>query len=199
MNSPIWIPSNEKIKNSLMYKFMKECSEDFNSYFDLHSWSINNLEDFWANFWRFSDIKYSKNYNSVLENPVMPGAKWFSGSELNYSQNLLKGDPDQIAIISIGENISPKTFLNIGFSGQNAMIRSAELGLESHPIGGWDEDKVKEISNIPSDSQVAFLLVIGKEGKIDMLSKELLEKHNKQRERNPLDINFNFDEWGKNF
>ena len=91
---------------------------------------------------------------------------------------------------------SPKTFLNIGFSGQNAMIRSAELGLESHPIGGWDEDKVKEISNIPSDSQVAFLLVIGKEGKIDMLSKELLEKHNKQRERNPLDINFNLDEWG---
>ena len=97
------------------------------------------------------------------------------------------------------QNISPKTFLNIGFSGQNAMIRSAELGLESHPIGGWDEDKVKEISNIPSDSQVAFLLVIGKEGKIDMLSKELLEKHNKQRERNPLDVNFNFDEWGKNF
>ena len=97
------------------------------------------------------------------------------------------------------QNISPKTYLNIGFSGQNAMIRSAELGLESHPIGGWDEDKVKEISNIPSDSQVAFLLVIGKEGKIDMLSKELLEKHNKQRERNPLDINFNFDEWGKNF
>ena len=182
-----------------MYKFMKECSEDFNSYFDLHSWSINNLEDFWANFWRFSDIKYSKNYNSVLENPVMPGAKWFSGSELNYALNLLKGDPNQIAIISIGENISPKTFLNIGFSGQNAMIRSAELGLESHPIGGWDEDKVKEISNIPSDSQVAFLLVIGKEDKIDMLSKELLEKHNKQRERNPLDINFNFDEWGKNF
>ena len=101
--------SNEKIKNSLMYKFMKECSEDFDSYFDLHSWSINNLEDFWANFWRFSDIKYSKNYNSVLENPVMPGAKWFSGSELNYAQNLLKGDSDQIAIISIGENISPKT------------------------------------------------------------------------------------------
>ena len=88
---------------------MKECSEDFDSCFDLHSWSINNLEDFWANFWRFSDIKYSKNYNSVLENPVMPGAKWFSGSELNYAQNLLKGDSDQIAIISIGENISPKT------------------------------------------------------------------------------------------
>ena len=126
MNSPIWIPSNEKIKNSLMYKFMKECSEDFNSYFDLHSWSINNLEDFWANFWRFSDIKYSKNYNSVLENPVMPGAKWFSGSELNYAQNLLKGDPDQIAIISIGENISPRT---LTFKELNYKVSSVQKGL----------------------------------------------------------------------
>ena len=126
MNSPIWIPSNEKIKNSLMYKFMKECSEDFKSYFDLHSWSINNLEDFWANFWRFSDIKYSKNYNSVLENPVMPGAKWFSGSELNYAQNLLKGDPDQIAIISIGENIPPKT---LTFKELNYKVSSVQKGL----------------------------------------------------------------------
>ena len=126
MNSPIWIPSNEKIKNSLMYKFMKECSEDFKSYFDLHSWSINNLEDFWANFWRFSDIKYSKNYNSVLENPVMPGAKWFSGSELNYAQNLLKGDPDQIAIISIGENIPPKT---LTFKELNHRVSSVQKGL----------------------------------------------------------------------
>ena len=97
------------------------------------------------------------------------------------------------------QNISPKTFLNIGFSGENAMIRSAELGLQSHPIGGWDEEKVKEISKIPNDSQVAFLLVIGKEGNVDNLSKGLLEKHQQKRERNPLNKNFNYDEWGKNF
>ena len=136
MNSPIWIPSNEKIKNSLMYKFMKECSEDFKSYFDLHSWSINNLEDFWANFWRFSDIKYSKNYNSVLENPVMPGAKWFSGSELNYAQNLLKGDPDQIAIISIGENIPPKTltFKELNYKVSSVQKRLSKLGVKKGTI-----------------------------------------------------------------
>ena len=95
--------------------------------------------------------------------------------------------------------LPPKTFLNIGFSGENAMIRSAELGLQSHPIGGWDEEKVKEISKIPNDSQVAFLLVIGKEGNVDNLSKGLLEKHQQKRERNPLNKNFNYDEWGKNF
>ena len=41
------------------------------------------MESFWSQFWKFSKIKYSKNYDTVLKNPVMPGAKWFSGSELN--------------------------------------------------------------------------------------------------------------------
>ena len=33
----------------------------------------------------------------------MPGARWFVDSELNYAENLLAGNPEQIAIISTGE------------------------------------------------------------------------------------------------
>ena len=44
-----------------------------------------------------------------------------------------------------------------------------------------------------------FLLIIGNPGDLSDLSDELLEKHNKVRERNPLEQNFNYDEWGKNF
>ena len=51
MSSPLWEPSNEKIENSLMYKFMQKCPEDFKSYFDLHDWSINDMESFWSQFW----------------------------------------------------------------------------------------------------------------------------------------------------
>lgn len=96
-------------------------------------------------------------------------------------------------------DFSPKTFLDIGFSGQNAMLRATELGLDTHPIGGWDEEKVKSVSNIPDNSRVAFLLIIGKPGKISDLDNELLDKHNKKRERNSLDKNFSFDVWGKDF
>ena len=87
-----------------MYKFMQKGPKVFDSYFDLHKWSIEDMGSFWSQFWEFSNIKYSKNYVSILEDPVMPGAKWFSGSKLNYAENLLKGDPNQVAIISIGEN-----------------------------------------------------------------------------------------------
>ena len=128
MSSPLWEPSNEKIKNSLMYKFMQKCSEDFKSYFDLHDWSINDMESFWSQFWKFSKIKYSKNYDTVLENPVMPGAKWFSGSELNYAENLLKGNPDQDAIISLGEN---KLVESLTFRELNQKECSIQKGLVS--------------------------------------------------------------------
>ena len=126
MSSPLWVPSNEKINNSLMHKFMQECSENFESYSELHKWSINDMESFWSQFWDFSKIKYSKNFDTVLEKPVMPGAKWFSGSKLNYAENLLKGDPEQDAILSLGENKSAKS---LTFRELNQKVSSVQKGL----------------------------------------------------------------------
>ena len=40
----------------------------------------------------------------------MPGARWFSGSELNYAENLLAGDSNQVAIISTGEGRDDEIF-----------------------------------------------------------------------------------------
>ena len=94
---------------------------------------------------------------------------------------------------------NPKVFLEIGFAGQNAMLMSTELNLETHPIGGWDEDKVKKLLLIPNKSKVAFLLVIGKKGNEKKLSKSLLSKNSNHRTRNNTDKDFNFDNWGDKF
>ena len=99
----------------------------------------------------------------------------------------------------IENEFNPKTFLDIGFSGQNAMLMSTELGLETHPIGGWDEEKVKELLLIPNNSKVAFLLVIGKKGDEKKLSKDLLSRNNNNRSRNNTEEDFNFDSWGDKF
>tara|TARA_B100001250_G_scaffold190186_1_gene163341 strand:+ start:10117 stop:10665 length:549 start_codon:yes stop_codon:yes gene_type:complete len=139
--------------------------------------------------WRIIAIKKdSKKFNALIEcmssgNQSMAKS---SGLILIFSTNNEK-------------EFSPKTFLDIGFSGQNAMIQATDLGLETHPIGGWDEESVKKVTDIPEYSKVAFLLIIGNPGDLSDLSDELLEKHNKVRERNPLEQNFNYDEWGKNF
>ena len=100
----LWNPSEEKKNSSLVQKFIEDSSLNFNDYFELHKWSVTNIEEFWEKFWSFSGIIHSKDYDKVLSNPVMPGAKWFEGSRLNYAENLLSGNPNQIAIISTGQN-----------------------------------------------------------------------------------------------
>ena len=127
MSKILWNPSDERKNSALITDFIRKLPLNFESYFDLHKWSIENLEDFWSEFWKFSGIKYSKEYDSVLANSVMPGAKWFLGSELNYAQNLLSGNPDQIAIISTGENREDQEYT---FRDLNIAVSKAQTGLE---------------------------------------------------------------------
>ena len=124
----MWNPSEERKNSALITDFINQLPLNFDSYFDLHKWSIDNLEEFWSEFWKFSGIKYSKTYDSILDNPVMPGAKWFVGSELNYAQNLLSGSPNQLAIISTGENRSDQKYT---FKDLNTAVSKAQAGLES--------------------------------------------------------------------
>lgn len=42
------------------------------------------------------------------------------------------------------------------------ILSATELGLVAHPIAGYNEEKTKEILNIPSEMQVITLLIIGK-------------------------------------
>ena len=128
----LWTPSEEKKNSSLIQKFIQESSLNFDNYFDLHKWSVNNIEEFWGNFWDFSGIVYSENYDTVLSNPTMPGAKWFEGSRLNYAENLLDGDLNQIAIIATGENRKDQiyTFRDLNIAVASAQKGLRELGVE---------------------------------------------------------------------
>ena len=126
MGRLLWSPSESRIKSSLLYKFIQESPIDTDSYFDLHRWSIDNMQDFWSHFWEFSNIIYSKNYDKVLENPTMPGARWFTGSELNYAENLLSGNENHVAVISTGEG---REDIQVTFGELKKLVAKAQLGL----------------------------------------------------------------------
>jgi acetoacetyl-CoA synthetase len=109
MAKRLWEPSEERVKNTNMYRFMhfinETYSQNFDEYTDLYQWSIDNIPDFWAAMWNFGDIIASKPYDQVVDDlSKMPGAKWFSGARLNFSENLLRYRDNQIALIFNGEN-----------------------------------------------------------------------------------------------
>ena len=104
----LWKPTEEQIKQSNMYRFMKFINEtdhqNFKDYTPLYDWSIENISDFWAAFWEFADIIHSQPYDQVIDDPKkMPGARWFSGAKLNFAENLLRYRDDRVALIFKGE------------------------------------------------------------------------------------------------
>ena len=82
MGRLLWQPSEDRIKNSNIYRFMGVINEKFNQnfvdYSQLYQWSIDNIPDFWAVMWDFAQIKASRPYEQVVDDITkMPGARWF--------------------------------------------------------------------------------------------------------------------------
>ena len=95
MSKLLWEPSEERIRQSNMYRFMQQVNDRYGlqlfDYNDLYTWSIDHLEDFWAFFWEFAGIISSEKYSRVIDDPLkMPGAKWFGCARLNFAEHLLR-------------------------------------------------------------------------------------------------------------
>lgn len=102
-NPIIWQPDTERLKKTAMYRFMKKRS--FDTYDDLYQWSIDEPVEFWQALCDFCEVRFSKPADEVLIQPGdMTTAKWFSGSELNFAEHLLRHSGNRAAIVFCGEN-----------------------------------------------------------------------------------------------
>ncbi len=109
MAKKLWQPSEERVRSSHMFRFMNGVNEkhgqSFAAYDDLYQWSIQNIPEFWAALWDFADIRASRPYDRVVDDPYrLPGARWFEGARLNFAENLLRFRDDRTALIFHGED-----------------------------------------------------------------------------------------------
>ncbi len=114
MPKPLWEPSQQRSKDSNMYRFMQGVNHNhgtaFTDYSGLYQWSVDNIGAFWAEMWRFAEIKASKTSEQVIDDPgKMPGARWFPGSRLNFAENLLRYRDEKTAVIFRGEDTVRRT------------------------------------------------------------------------------------------
>ncbi len=90
----LWNPTAARIQRSQLYRFMtwlrQERGRDFPDYDSLWRWSVSDLEGFWAAAWDYFDIKAYKPYEKVLARREMPGARWFTGAELNFVDQVFR-------------------------------------------------------------------------------------------------------------
>jgi len=88
-------------------KFVNERhSVEFDSYYRLYEWSIENISEFWEAMWDFGEVKASRGYDVVVDDlSKFPGARWFVGARLNFAENLLKFRDAHLAFIFRGETL----------------------------------------------------------------------------------------------
>jgi acetoacetyl-CoA synthetase len=104
MNQALWRPSEERMNDANMTRFIRFVNEKerrgFSTYEELYQWSVENIPSFWAALWDFSEVKASHKYETVVDRvDKMPGARWFTGSELNFAENLLRYRDERTALI----------------------------------------------------------------------------------------------------
>ncbi|XP_043571740.1 acetoacetyl-CoA synthetase isoform X1 [Chiloscyllium plagiosum] len=104
----MWYPDSKR--NTHMDRFKNLINEKFGlqlaNYNELYHWSVENYPEFWAEFWKFSGLVYSRHYSEVVDRTkgIADVPEWFKGSRLNYAENLLKHkDDDKVALYAASE------------------------------------------------------------------------------------------------
>lgn len=110
----LWKPTKKQIKESQMTDFTNFVNESYQlslqNYEELHTWSVQNIADFWKSFWDYSQVIHSGDIKEVVnDSSKMPGTNWFTGVKLNFAENLLKYRDDKVAIIYKGEGRKPQS------------------------------------------------------------------------------------------
>ncbi|MEN2768837.1 acetoacetate--CoA ligase [Ornithinibacillus xuwenensis] len=109
----LWKPDNQRINQSNLVHYMKWLEDKkglpLEDYQSLWEWSVNELETFWETIWDYFDIQSATPYESILSKHTMPGAKWFEGATINYSEHIFRNyAEDKTAVIHTSE-LRPET------------------------------------------------------------------------------------------
>ncbi|WP_329343620.1 acetoacetate--CoA ligase [Streptomyces sp. NBC_01352] len=105
----VWSPDPALARNSQVEKFRRAVNDRLRlglaGYHDLWRWSVSDLAGYWQAVADFYDVRFSAAYDQVLAEERMPGARWFPGSRLNYTDHVLRHqEADGPALVHVTES-----------------------------------------------------------------------------------------------
>ncbi|HEY6771728.1 MAG TPA: AMP-binding protein, partial [Solirubrobacterales bacterium] len=113
----LWAPSPEMVERSPLTRYMRWLEDERDLHFDdyqaLWRWSVTEIEEFWRTIWEHFEVIADGEGARELEDPepdivleerVMPGARWFPGTQLNYAEHIFRGKADdEVALVYASE------------------------------------------------------------------------------------------------
>ena len=155
---PIWTPTDNRIQTARITHYHNwlhtQGHHPGDTWQSLHQWSTDNPANFWESIWQYFDVRGQYQARRILENgDKMPGATWFGGARLNFAENLLRGEPDRVALIEQRED------------GRGRQVTYGELRETSARLAGTLQEH-----GIGKGDRVAAFITNGLEAVIGMLA-----------------------------
>ncbi len=155
------MPSAEQMDDSNLRRYMRWLSDhrglSFDTYADLHRWSVEHIEEFWESAWQFFGLQPGAPYQAVLHRPAegMIGTRWFEGATVSYARHIFRhARADRPAIIAGSERGDTREITWVELERQVAAVAQ---WLKQQGVG--QGDRVAAIMpNIP-ETIAAFLAV----------------------------------------
>ncbi|MGB7212464.1 MAG: acetoacetate--CoA ligase [Gemmatimonadales bacterium] len=150
MTSPIWTPTPSDIARANLTAFIAAVrarhpatASAVHDMRQLHAWSLQQPEAFWAEVWRFTGVVATERegrepWDAVgvgLDRMAPPdpgqGPTWFPGARLNFAENLLRFRDDHVAIAAWDERGPRRCWSYAELAGEVARIAAAlrQLGV----------------------------------------------------------------------
>lgn len=157
MGTYLWKINKKKLNKTNLAKysdFIKKIykihsGSDFNK---IWKWSIDNPKIFWKSIWDFTKVKGKPGSNLFKESNIFLKNRFFPDGELNYAENLLKKNNNELSIIFKSEN----GYKN-NLSWKNLNLNVAEISSWMKENGIKKGDRVAAyLPNIP-ETVIAYI------------------------------------------
>ena len=143
MSELLWSPPRDG--STALERF--GAAHGFTDYDALWRWSVTEVEAFWAAVWDWCDVIGT--YDEVLTSRDMPGARWFTGAELNYAEHVLRGEGGIVGRSQTRDRVE------LTADELRRQVAACRAGLQRLGVGRGDR-VVAYLPNVP-ETIVAFL------------------------------------------
>jgi len=113
----------------------------FDSYQELHKWSINEMSDFWVSIVNFFEVGFEKPPEIIYKfNKNFINSSWFTNSKISYSKNIFKNDKSTSPAIKYQDEsgtyieISWNSLKNKTLEFQNILVKN-NVGVGDRVVG----------------------------------------------------------------
>src|SRR5690606_27235464 len=152
----LWQPSDEVRRRSRIGRYMRWLADErglaFDGYDDLWRWSVTDLDAFWRSIWDHFRLESPDPVGRALEEPVMPGARWFPGVRLNYAAHALRSEPDGPALVALSQT---RPRVELAMAELRDQVARCRAGLRRLGVGPGDR-VAAYLPNVP-EAVVALL------------------------------------------